>query len=664
MPANKIISVTGARDGAGKSTLVSNLAVLLSASGKRRVLAIELDPRHVGDMQVLLGKTEYQANIAGLSIDAGITSQVFARSSTVWNNVEILYPKRIIEKEHIVKELFDIKDYMVAAYDHVIMDIGTADSAFVEASIRISDHVIVVSLDDSMSISALREYLKASLFEMISHSVSVVINRTEYSFTGQEREEMARIFRVHRVFCIRDDLKLITKSLDCGKPVSTVFARARISRDLADIARMIQKSDAFTSGVQQKKQTQKRCPDKLRKRGDSVAHACNAEVSPNGIQVDALKNRVHTRLLDELNTASFAIIRDDIDISSEKGKELIGIKIRSVLEEEAKNVCIKEDLKSRLVHDLLDELLGLGPLETYLRDDTITEIMVVGCKQIYIERGGRLKLTEKRFSSELQIRNVIERIISPLGRRIDESSPMVDARLADGSRVNIVIPPLSLNGPLITVRKFPKEGFTVQQLIANGTLTQEIANYLYDAVVSRKNIIISGGTGSGKTTLLNILSGFVPRNERIVTIEDAAELQLDQDHVCSLEARPANIESRGEVTIRDLVRNALRMRPDRIIVGEVRGGEALDMLQAMNTGHTGSLTTCHANSTKDSLSRLEIMVLMAGMDLPVRAIRNQIASAIDIIIQVQRLEDGSRRVVEVAELQDVNEQGFRLASVY
>lgn len=662
--ANKMISVTGARDGTGKSTLVSNLAVLLSAAGKKRVLVIELDPRHIGDLQMLLDKTQDRDDIASLLMGAGIMSQSFVRSSTAWSNVEILYLIQTEDKDCAVRELYALKEHMKSTYDYVLIDAGAADSVFAEASIKMCDHVIVVSLNDPMSITALRKYLKSSVLEHSKDSVAVVINRTEYSLTIQELEEMARVFRVHQVFCIRNDPKTIAKSLSLFRPVSMVSHCAPIARDLTQIAGMMQNGGGSISIVQQGKQLQSRWFGRLGRNGSSTAQSITPHALLDKTQVDTLKIRAHTRLLDELDTASFAIMRDDIDIDSEQGRELIGATIGAVIKQEAKGLHIQEKVKDQLVNELLDDLLGFGPIETYLRDDTITEIMVVGCKQIYIERGGRLEPVGGRFSSELQIRNVIERIISPLGRRIDESSPMVDARLPDGSRVNIVIPPLSLNGPLITIRKFPKEGFTVEQLITNGTLTQEIADYLYNAVVSRKNIIISGGTGSGKTTLLNILSGFVPRNERIVTIEDAAELQLDQEHVCSLEARPANIESKGEVTIRDLVKNALRMRPDRIIVGEVRGGEALDMLQAMNTGHTGSLTTCHANSTKDSLSRLEIMVLMAGMDLPVRAIQSQIASAIDVIIQVQRLEDGSRRVVEVAELKDLDERGFQLVSVY
>ena len=304
----------------------------------------------------------------------------------------------------------------------------------------------------------------------------------------------------------------------------------------------------------------------------------------------------------------------------------------------------------RLEEDVFNEAMRLGPLEELLADDSVTEIMVNGPEKVYVERGGRLELSDCQFSDDESVLAVIERIIAPLGRRCDESQPYVDARLADGSRVNAIIAPLALSGPTITIRKFAKKALTPQDFIRFGTWTQDAADFMRLCVVLRKNIIVAGGTGSGKTTLLNLLSGYIPHNERIVTVEDAAELRLQQPHVVRLEARPPNIEGKGAVPIRDLVKNCLRMRPDRIIVGECRGGEALDMLQAMNTGHDGSLTTVHANSPRDVISRLETMVLMSGMDLPSRAIREQIASAVDIIIHESRMSDGSRKVTAITEV--------------
>ncbi len=304
----------------------------------------------------------------------------------------------------------------------------------------------------------------------------------------------------------------------------------------------------------------------------------------------------------------------------------------------------------QLGKQIRDEILGYGPLHIYLEDPAVTEIMVNADDFIYIERDGKIEQTDTKFASQQSLRKVIDRIVAQVGRRIDESSPMVDARLPDGSRVNAVIPPLSVDGPVLTIRVFSKEPFEVKDLIEIGTLTDDLAVLLKATVEGKLNILVTGGTGTGKTTLLNVLSGFIPNDERIITIEDAVELQMAQNHVIRLESRPPNVEGKGQIAIRDLVRNALRMRPDRIVVGEVRGGEALDMLQAMNTGHEGSLSTVHANSPRDALSRLETMVLMAGVDLPARAIREQVASAVDLIVHLSRMRDGSRRIVQVSEV--------------
>jgi len=336
--------------------------------------------------------------------------------------------------------------------------------------------------------------------------------------------------------------------------------------------------------------------------------------------------------------------------------------LNEVLTEE--HIFLSRIERDRIFNQLLDEILGYGPIQPLLNDDTINEIMVNGPYKVYIERDGKIEKTNITFRDSEHLMRIIDRILAPLGRRVDESCPYMDARLPDGSRVNVIIPPLSLIGPVLTIRKFAKKPFTVEKLIELGTITPEAIEFLKACVIARLNIVISGGTGSGKTTFLNVLSGFIPNDERIITIENAAELQLRQEHVVTLETRPPNIEGKGEVTMRDLVINALRMRPDRIIVGEVRGGEALDMLQAMNTGHDGSLTTLHANSPRDALSRLETMVLMAGIEIPVKAIRQQIASALDLIIHMERLRDGSRKVVQITEVQGMEGDTIVLQDIF
>jgi pilus assembly protein CpaF len=367
-----------------------------------------------------------------------------------------------------------------------------------------------------------------------------------------------------------------------------------------------------------------------------------------------LKVRVQNKLLAELDTG--------VDPHSPEVRTTIEELFTAILSEES--IVLGRAERQRLFEAIVAEILGFGPLEPLLADDTITEIMVNGPKNIYIERTGNLVRSNVTFEDEDHVLRVLDRIVAPLGRRIDESSPTVDARLPDGSRVNAVIRPIALCGPTITIRKFSKRPFTVEDLIRFGTITPEMAEFCRACVIGKLNIVVSGGTGSGKTTFLNVLSGFIPNDERIVTIENAAELQLRQEHVVSLESRPPNIEGRGEVSIRDLVVNSLRMRPDRIVVGECRAGEALDMLQAMNTGHEGSLTTAHSNSPRDTLSRLEVMCLMAGRDLPVRAIREQVASAIDMIIHQERMRDGTRKIVKVTEVQGMEGDVITMSDIF
>jgi pilus assembly protein CpaF len=373
--------------------------------------------------------------------------------------------------------------------------------------------------------------------------------------------------------------------------------------------------------------------------------------------LEKLKDRAAAALFERLGARL-----NDPSLSESQLHALVRSDLNQVVEEE--RVPLTSEQRNRLIREVEDDVLGHGPLQRLLDDPRVTEIMVNGPDMIYVEQDGKLVRSSARFASEGHLRRMIERIVSRVGRRIDESSPLVDARLADGSRVNAIIPPLAFNGSSLTIRKFAQDPYKVDDLINFGTLTAEMAELLRACVEARLNIIISGGTGTGKTTMLNVLSSFIPAGERIVTIEDAVELQLQQDHVVRLESRPANIEGKGEIGIRDLVRNSLRMRPDRIVVGEVRGGESLDMLQAMNTGHDGSLSTVHANSPRDAIARLETLVLMAGMDLPLRAVREQIASAVDVIVQLSRLRDGTRRVTSVTEVLGMDGQTVTLQDAF
>ncbi|MGO4856119.1 CpaF family protein [Arthrobacter sp. 2MCAF14] len=378
--------------------------------------------------------------------------------------------------------------------------------------------------------------------------------------------------------------------------------------------------------------------------GQSSGHSSAREASDTNEALNAVKERVGTALYERMGSRITDSSMDESELHQYVKDEL-----RVIIEQDEIPLTLPE--RQRLVQEIIDDVLGLGPLQKFLEEESVTEIMVNGAEKVYVERGGRLHLTGAKFNDEEHLRRIIERIVTKVGRRIDESSPLVDARLSDGSRVNAIIAPLAINGSALTIRKFSRVPLSVEKLISFGTMSPEMAELLHACVQARLNIVVSGGTGTGKTTLLNVLSSFLPADERIVTIEDAVELQLQQEHVVRLESRPRNIEGKGEISIRDLVRNSLRMRPDRIVIGEVRGGESLDMLQAMNTGHDGSISTVHANSPRDAIARLETLVLMAGMDLPLRAIREQIASAINLIVHISRLRDGTRRVTHVTEVQ-------------
>jgi pilus assembly protein CpaF len=388
-----------------------------------------------------------------------------------------------------------------------------------------------------------------------------------------------------------------------------------------------------------------------------LSEAGGSEVKGRDPQLDALRQRIHQQLIEDLGP----ILSDRDILPADLRKRVETSLLQSI---EAERTPMSAADRKELVREVSDDVIGYGPLERFLADDSITEIMVNGPEFLYVERNGQVERVPSGFIDSDHVRRVIDKIVVQVGRRIDESNPMVDARLPDGSRVNAVIHPLSIGGPFLTIRKFSKDPFQIDDLIGFGTLCPEVIPLLDAAVRGRLNIVVSGGTGTGKTTLLNVLSSFIPADERVVTIEDAKELQLRQDHVLAMEARSANIEGKGAITIRDLLRNSLRMRPDRIVVGECRAGEALDMLQAMNTGHDGSITTIHSNSPRDTLSRIETMTMMAGFDLPIRAIREQMASALDLIIHVTRLRDGTRRVTHITEVQGMEGDLITLQDVF
>jgi septum site-determining protein MinD len=480
--------------------------------------------------------------------------------------------------------------------------------------------------------------------------MQLVINKVGPS--GLSPQAISQSLKLTAMAMIPQDDISASGSIQRGQPFVMAQNRLPISQAYHEFVRRL------TGGVLQRLKTLNRPTAPISSAASSGAFPSMAPsqqsanpLGDNAQQIDprnVLKIRIHNELIKAMDLKK-GITETNNDPAKEAAlKQKTLQTITQLVDREAPNTAREE--RSKIIKEVLEEALGLGPLEDLLKDPNVTEVMVNGYKKIFAEKSGRVSLTPVTFTSNLHLRNVIERIVTPLGRRIDEKTPYVDARLKDGSRVNAIIEPLAIDGPSLTIRKFKKGGITAEKYIEYGSITKPMIDFLKICVENGLNVVISGGTGSGKTSLLNMLSGFIPAHERIVTVEDAAELQMQQDHVVRLESRPANMEGTGAVTIRDLVRNALRMRPDRIVVGECRDGAALDMLSAMNTGHDGSMTTTHANSPRECIARLETLCLMAGMDLPIRAIREQVASAVNLIIQISRLSDGSRKVTSVTEV--------------
>lgn len=662
---SRTICVFSAKGGVGKTFVCVNLAISLLKQTQSKVLLIDVSLPSRGDIVTFLGGQEvktFSDLIPYLSkVDYRMLSGLISTHSTglsvISGSLENGIPVDDFEKvQKIWGMLPDI-------YDYIIIDAGSYLSESILKIFDISHLIFLVTTPDVLAVSQTRRLLEnLQLLHFPREMIKVLLNRA--TAKGAVSSELVQSsFRRDIFTTISDDNEVVSQSILQGMPVVLGFPRHQLSWSIDDLIQKL--TGEKTTGEARKggllatlKEAGRRGLAKLEGGDATVLFMDSGQVSakPQKQEISEdwenriieMKLRVHKRLVDEMNLKQLDTSTDD----PQKRQELrtkTERHVAALLDEEGAFITSREE-RARLIKEMLDEALGLGALEELLANSEITEIMVNSPSQIFIEKKGKITLAKSRFINNEQLMGVIERIVAPLGRRIDERSPMVDARLKDGSRVNAIIPPLALNGATLTIRKFPLKALNASDLVRLGSLVQQMVQFIDAAVKVRKNIIISGGTGSGKTTLLNILSGFIPHDERIITVEDSAELRLPQEHVVRLEARPPNIEGQGAIPIRELVRNALRMRPDRIVVGECRGGEALDMLQAMNTGHDGSLTTIHANTTADALSRIETLSLMAGLDLPSRAIRDQIASAINVIVQVDRLSDGSRKIIEVAEL--------------
>lgn len=610
-----IISIVNLKENCGKTTLGINFSYILSEELKKNVAFIEYNQNSLYDTDVYLKIKKNENNELNGFYECKTELYNFTLFQTNQNPIPII-------------------NQFEQRFDYFLVDFDNFEPIILFNSKKI---IIPVQLNPVYLPAVYRTIQELIKIKIPLNRINIFVNKSRNNLLRiEDIQEIFSQIKIAGILPYKNELKEIAEKgeIFCKKnkkDIITVILKRYIEELIKEKSEISQKNEIMDFDIKKETNNYENLnaneKDKYRHLKIEVKRILYDKINIKEIEKDALNNPEKRQK-----------ILADIEYKLSNIVDEKNIKFLNILEREG------------FIKDIYNEIAGLGPLEDLLKNPEISEIMVNGYDNIYIEKNGKIIKSDKKFSDDEAVLKTIERIVTPLGRRIDESMPYVDARLQDGSRVNAIIPPLAIDGPTITIRKFSKKKLAADDLINFGSITKEAVEFLKEAVIKRKNILISGGTGSGKTTLLNILSSFIPSDERIITIEDSAELKLLQEHVVRLEARPANIEGKGEITIRDLVKNALRMRPDRIVVGECRGGETLDMLQAMNTGHEGSMTTVHANSPRDALSRLEVMVLMAGTDLPLKAIREQIKSAIDIIVQQARLKDGSRKVTYVSEI--------------
>lgn len=657
----RIISVFSTKGGVGKTLIAVNTSVSLAQLG-RRVALLDFDLQFGGDVVKMLNISpkatvfSLMAKLGKITSGMALKAYMTPHSSGVDVLPAISHPK---EASQIGSEgLEKIITLLKTEYDFIIIDAG---AYFTDTLIRLfeqSNLVLLVATPDVLSVYQTEWSIDAvQNLHFPLKMFKIVLNRAE-SRGGVYWEDIKSAVRCEVIAHVPSDGRTVGLAVNHGLPYVIETARSKIAEKTKKLAEdLISRQDIYIEKID-RPQTAEEAP-RIEKFWEAYGMSAELRVAPERQdEIILLKQAVHKQLIEKLDLKKMDVIGGERNPERAKQlRERTEKLISDILAEKASGLIPSYEMRKELVKEIVDEALGLGPLEDLLRDPTVTEVMVNNKDFVYVERNGRIEITNKKFISNEQVRAVIERIIAPLGRRIDESVPMVDARLPDGSRVNAIIPPLSLKGPTLTIRKFSQERFSLENLIDIHSLSKDMSDFLRACILVRKNMIISGGTGSGKTTLLNALSQYISNSERIITIEDAAELKLQQTHWVSLESRPPNVEGRGAVLIRDLFRNSLRMRPDRIVIGECRGNETPDMLQAMNTGHDGSLTTIHANSTHHVLSRLDSMVLMSGVDLPVRAIREQIAGAIHLIVHTARLSDGARKVMCITQVLGMKDSG-------
>lgn len=656
-PNCSIISVVGGKGGVGKSVFSANLATATCLELRTPTLLIDLDQKSCGDQNFITGFQKPKT----INDVCNFTGSINARNLSAILNVHQQIPLHYIAAVKNPSEAFTantsiaLKQIQTLSnfYKYIYIDLGTQFDDLQFKVLELSTLILSITTPEVLTVNqTLRLHNELAAATIPQQTVQVVVNKLSKS--GLAVPSIEKSLRKKVLGSIPQDDITTMGALKKGAPFVLSANKTHIAASYHNLVRTL------SGGLLQKLKTIQRPTKSFNSTNNDDSS------SPSTKKIDArthLKLTVHRRLIKDLNLKN-----DDISKAKEdpeldrKLQNDVKVAIGKILDQETKGVSTTD--RRQLIKEVLDEALGLGPLEDLLALDSVSEIMVNGYDKIFIEKNGKIQLSKIHFTSNVQLRNVIERIVTPLGRRIDEKTPYVDARLEDGSRVNAIIEPLSIDGPAVTIRKFRKDSFGVEQYIQYNSCTKQMMDFLKLCVSHGKNVIISGGTGSGKTTLLNCMSSFIPIDERIITVEDAAELQLKQEHVVRLETRPANMEGSGAITIRDLVKNSLRMRPDRIVVGECRDGAALDMLSAMNTGHDGSMTTVHSNNPREAISRLETLCMMAGMDLPAKAIREQIAGAVDLIVQISRLSDGSRKIMNITEVQGMQGDAVTLQDVF
>jgi len=660
-----IISVIGGKGGVGKSVFSANLAIAFLKELRTRVLLLDLDAESCGDQNIILGARPLKTISEICSFTGQITAQTVGALVTKHTS-----GIGFIAAVHSAGERLNVPPDIIEnplnslgnVFPYIIADLGCHIGDLQMRVLEKSSCVIIVSTPEmiatNQSLKVMNQLIAGSL---PTDMFQIVINK--FLPTSLSVQTLSQSFRKNILGVIPQDDNASNSALQSGNPVVMAQPQLPISQAYHDLVRKLTANNFLNKLQQIQKGSGAKGIFELAPVGSPSTSAPTTQAkekrqSPRNL----FKERIHKELIHSMNLKK-GITETGGDPEKERQLYAKTQQTISQLVDKAQPG-MGRDERSQIIKEILDEALGLGPLEVLLADESVTEIMVNGADKIFVEKSGRITESSVTFTSNLHLKNVIERIVTPLGRRIDEKTPYVDARLKDGSRVNAVIEPIAIDGPSLTIRKFAKKPITVDNYVQWGALTQPMIDFLRICVENGLNIIISGGTGSGKTTLLNVMSSFIPTTERIVTVEDAAELQLKQAHVVRLETRPANMEGTGSITIRDLVRNSLRMRPDRIVVGECRGGEALDMLSAMNTGHDGSMTTVHANSPREAIGRLETLCLMAGMDLPAKAIREQIAGAVDLIIQISRLSDGTRKVLSITEVAGLQGDTVTLQEIF